>query len=102
MRLFGAARGPIYNVYIRRTNHLTFSDLNLIIRIPDSAVMDIRRAHTIINVYTVAFFNRYLNGTSSFLVDGHTPSPYEEVTVASRNIPASDQIAHFTRENGRE
>jgi len=99
MRLFGAARGPIYNVYIRRTNHLTFSDLNLIIRIPHSDVMDIRRAHMIINVYTVAFFDRYLNGRSSPLVDGHTPSPYEEVTVASRNIPASDQIAHFTREN---
>jgi len=102
MQLFGAAASPIYNVYIRGTNHLTFSDLNLIIRIPDSGVIDIRRAHMIINVYTVAFFDRYLNGASPLLVDGHTPSPYEEVTVAARNIPTSDEIARFTRDNGSD
>lgn len=48
MELFGRADGPIYNVYIRRTNHVTFSDLDLIVRIPDSQLMDIRRAHRII------------------------------------------------------
>ena len=93
MQLVGRAVGPIYNVYIRRTNHLTFSDLDLIIRLPDSNLMNIRRAHEIINAYTVAFFARYLNGTSGRLVDGRTPSPYEEVTVAARNIPAVEQGA---------
>jgi predicted dienelactone hydrolase len=97
MRLFGSVDSPIYNVYIRRTNHVTFSDLYLIIGFPDSELMNIRRAHRIINDYTVAFFERYLNGDVNLLVDGHTPGPYQEVTVASRNVPGAGQMA----ENGR-
>ena len=93
MQLFGRAVSPIYNVYIRRTNHVTFSDLGLIIRFPDSNLMDIRRAHDIINAYTIAFFDRYLNDVPNALVDGVTPSPYEDVTVASRNIGASARLA---------
>lgn len=86
MELFGRAGGPIYNVYIRRTNHVTFSDLGLIVRVPDAQLMNIRHAHRIINDYTIAFFERYLNGKSDPLVDGQMPSPYEEVTVAARNV----------------
>jgi predicted dienelactone hydrolase len=97
MQLFGRAVSPIFNVYIRRTNHLTFSDLDLIVRLPDSNLMDIRRAHRIINAYTIAFFERYLKGISMSLVDGYTPSPFAEVTVASRNIGSPEQYAH----NGR-
>ena len=93
MQLFGRTMSPIYNVYIRRTNHVTFSDLGLIIRVPDSSLMDIRRAHDIINAYTIAFFNRYLNDVPNALVDGVTPSPYEDVTVASRNINSSGRLA---------
>jgi hypothetical protein len=93
MQLVGRARGPIYNVYIRQTNHLTFSDLDLIVRVPGSGLMNIRRAHKIINAYTVAFFARYLNRVSQPLVDGRTPSPYVEVTVAARNIPSAEQAA---------
>jgi hypothetical protein len=37
MQLFASANGPIYNVYI---------------------LMDIRRAHKIINDYSIAFFDR--------------------------------------------
>ncbi len=99
MRLFGGANGPMYNVYIRRTNHVTFSDLYLIIGFPDSELMNIRRAHRIINDYTVAFFDRYLNGASNPLVDGHTPGPYQEVTVASRNVRSVAQFAE--NESGR-
>jgi hypothetical protein len=61
-------------------------DLNLIARIPDWDLMDIRRAHRIIGDYTVAFFERYLNGTSTPLVDGRTPSSYEEVTASARDV----------------
>jgi hypothetical protein len=86
MQLFGRAVSPIYNAFIRRTNHLTFSDLDLILRVPDSGLMNIRRAHAIINAYTVAFFDRYLNGVATALVGGATPSRFEDVTVASRNI----------------
>ncbi len=97
MQLFGRVPGPIYNVYLRRTNHLTFSDLPLIIRVPDRSLMDVRRAHRIINAYTLAFFDRYLNGVPGALVDGHTPSPYAEVTVASRNIPPAVELARNER-----
>jgi predicted dienelactone hydrolase len=97
MQLFGHARDAIYNVYIRRTNHVTFSDLDLIIRLPDSQLMDIRRAHRIINDYTIAFFERYLNGAPVSLVDGRTPSPYQEVTVASRNAGAPDHLSQQDR-----
>ena len=86
MQLFGRANAPIYNVYIRGTNHVTFSDLYLIIGVPDWSLMDIRRAHGIINDYTLAFFDRYLKGLSGPLVDGQSPSPYGDVTVASRNV----------------
>ena len=69
MELFGRTGGPIYNVYIRQTNHLTFSDLDLILRIPDSQLMDVRRAHRIINDYTIAFFDQHLNGADEPLLD---------------------------------
>lgn len=86
MQLFANAKGPIYNVYIRQTNHVTFSDLYLIIGLPDVHLMNIRRAHRIINDYSIAFFERFLNGNADRLVDGTTPSPYPEVTVASRQV----------------
>jgi predicted dienelactone hydrolase len=93
MRLFAAAKGPIYNVYIRGTNHLTFSDLYLMIRLPDSQMIGVRRAQHIINDYTIAFFNQHLNGSDEPLLDATMAGPYSEVTVASRNGVASRQVA---------
>jgi predicted dienelactone hydrolase len=93
MLLFSHAQGPIYNVYIRGTNHVTFSDFYLAVRVPDSELISVRRAHRIINDYTVAFFNRYLNGSPESLVDGTTPSPDPEVTVASRHAGSPHSAA---------
>jgi hypothetical protein len=45
-------------------------------------ISKVRRAYD----YTIAFFERYLNGMSDALVDGRVPSRYEEVTVAARNV----------------
>jgi predicted dienelactone hydrolase len=86
MKLFASAGGPYYNVFIRRTDHVTFSDFYLLIDFPSTTRMNVRLAHRIINDYTIAFFDRYLNGVRSALVDGSTPSPYLDVTVSSRNI----------------
>ena len=86
MLLFSHGQGPIYNVYIRGTNHVTFSDFYLAVRVPDAELISVRRAHRIINDYTVAFFKGYLNGSAESLVDGTTPSPDPEVTVASRQV----------------
>jgi predicted dienelactone hydrolase len=93
MRLFGTTMAPIYNVYIRGTNHLTFSDLYLIINLPDPETISITRAHRIINDYTLAFLDRYLNDAPADLVDEATPSPYPEVTVARRNIASARRAA---------
>lgn len=93
MLLFSHAQGPIYNVYIRGTNHVTFSDFYLAVRVPDIELIPVRRAHRIINDYTVAFFNRYLNASPEPLVDGTTPSPDPEVTVASRLVGSVDHAA---------
>jgi predicted dienelactone hydrolase len=93
MRLFGSATAPIYNVFIRGTDHVTFSDLYLILRLPGAGPSDIQRAHRIINDYTIAFFERYLNGAAPLLVDGESAAPYPEVTVAARNIPSATTLA---------
>lgn len=85
MRLLAAARGPIYDVFIRGTDHVTFSDLYLIVAIPDAKRMEIRRAHRIINDYTIAFFERYLNGVDAPLVTGGS-APDADVTVSKRNL----------------
>jgi predicted dienelactone hydrolase len=92
MRLFASAGGPVYNVFIRGTDHISFSDLYLIVRVPDRSRIDVRRAHRIINDYTVAFFDRYLNGTRTPLVDGWSPAPDDNVTVAARNVPGAGML----------
>ena len=56
------------------------------INLPSLARMNIRQAHHIINAYTIAFFERYVNGVQTPLVDGSAPSPYPDVTVATRNV----------------
>lgn len=86
-RLTASARGPFYDVRIRGTNHISFSDLHFLIRWPDRQLEDPRRSHRVINDYTVAFFERYLAGDASPLVDGRPAGPYPEVTVSARNIP---------------
>lgn len=86
MRLFGTVDAPIYNVYVRGTDHVTFSDLYRIIAVPAFDRIDVRRAHRIINQYTIAFFDRYLDGRRTPLVDAATPSPFPEVTVSRRNV----------------
>ncbi len=95
MQLFGQTQSPIYNVFIGGTNHTTFSDLGLLLRLPNP-LMDVRRAHRIINQYTVAFLNRYLNGVDDPLVDGSSPAPYTDVTVASRNIANREHLAQMS------
>jgi hypothetical protein len=65
--------------------------------VPDRERIDVRRAHRIINDYTIAFFDRYLNGTPSPLVDGASPAPDENVTVAARNVPAAVETTTTAR-----
>ncbi len=71
------AAGDWYELRIARTDHGSFSDLPLFVqRSPDR--LPARRAHDIINAYTLAFFDQYLKGRNSRLLQGPS-SDYPEV-----------------------
>ena len=72
-----------YDVTIARTNHGHFSDLPLFMSLfRDTTLLGARRDHEIIAAYTVAFFDQYLRGQASRLLDAAT-SPYSEATFRS-------------------
>jgi len=66
-----------YDVTVADTQHGHFSDL--LLANPPPGQLDPRRAHEIILAYTLAFFDKYLNGHDSSLLTGPS-SPYPEVT----------------------
>jgi predicted dienelactone hydrolase len=66
-----------YEVTLANTQHGHFSDL--LLAYPPKDQLDPRRAHEIIVAYTLAFFEKYLNGRDSTLLSGPS-SPYPEVT----------------------
>jgi predicted dienelactone hydrolase len=71
-----------YTVTIARTGHGHFSDLTLFFP-RDTSQMEPRRAHQIINAYTLAFFDTYLRGKPSPLLAGPSPD-HPEVTFRKR------------------
>ncbi|MEM7555092.1 MAG: serine hydrolase [Cyanobacteria bacterium P01_A01_bin.84] len=85
-----------YQVKINDTNHQSFSDIPLFVTelkdagIPldglDNFIADIdpERGTRIINDYTVAFFDKYLNDEDSSLLTGSS-SPYPEVNLEFRD-----------------
>lgn len=77
-----------YDLTIAGTDHGDFSDLALFYDRPKER-LDAKRAHEIINAYTLAFFERYLRGTPSELLSGPSSS-MPEVTFRSwiRSMPA--------------
>ncbi len=60
---------PRYELTLARTNHAHFSDL-LLFYPRDTTQMAPERAHAIINAYTLAFFEQYLNNRPSELLNG--------------------------------
>jgi hypothetical protein len=74
--------GPVYQVTIAKTHHGHFSDLTLTLYrdyFRDSTWIDARRAHSIINAYTLAFFDQYLRHRRSELLQA-SGTPFPEVT----------------------
>ncbi len=80
-----------YQLKIKETNHQSFIDLPLVLtELKDAGInlgeldnliapIQPERATTIINDYTVAFFDKYLKNEDSPLLEAET-SPYSEVT----------------------
>jgi predicted dienelactone hydrolase len=72
-----------YEVWIDNTQHIDFSDARLLASRPQPGTIDPRRAHEIINAYTLAFFDRYLRGREPALLKGESP-PYAEVKIRKK------------------
>lgn len=85
-RLVASARAPLYDVLVAGTDHVSFSDLHLLVNLPSAHLGDQRRAHRIINAYTLDFFERYLNGVEAPLTSGSARGPYPEVTVRAEHV----------------
>jgi predicted dienelactone hydrolase len=68
-----------YQVKIRASDHGDFSDLALFYPRGEDRIAA-RRAHEIVNAYTLAFFDRYLRGRDSDLLRGEQ-SAFPEVTL---------------------
>jgi len=86
--IFGGLDNTVYVVTVRGTRHFDFTDLGLyspVFKFTESfGLIDRRRMVEIINSYTAAFFDRYLKGETSPLLDGPSPD-YPEVTIEMRN-----------------
>jgi hypothetical protein len=81
-RLKSASTGDWYDVTIAGTNHGSFSDLVLFIP-GASPNIEPARGYEIINALTVAFFDRYLKGVESPLLDD-PGAVYAEVEWTAR------------------
>jgi predicted dienelactone hydrolase len=77
-----ASTDDVYDVEIARTAHGNFSDLTLFFP-RDTSTLQPAYAHAIITAYTVAFFDRYLNGRESKLLDGAS-ADFPEVTLVRK------------------
>jgi dienelactone hydrolase len=75
-----------YSVMIDQVDHLSFTDLYLLSPFFSwNHQMTPRQAHTIINDYTLAFFDKHLKGKTDTLFDSSS-SPYAEVKVTLPEI----------------
>jgi hypothetical protein len=78
--------GPTYLVASDRLLHLSFSDCIFWPNHLDMSaeIVDAVRGTQIIDAYVIAFFDRYLKGEKTSLLDGPSPN-YPEVKIEIRN-----------------
>jgi hypothetical protein len=74
-----ASTGDWYELTVAGTDHGNFSDLALFLKQPDGRT-DPKRAHEIINAYTLAFFDQYVKGRPSALLAAPSP-PFPEAAL---------------------
>jgi hypothetical protein len=74
-----ASTSDWYSLTIAGIDHGNFSDLVLFMKNPEGRT-DPRRAHEIINAYTLGFFDQYLRGKPSDLLSA-TASPFSEAKL---------------------
>jgi predicted dienelactone hydrolase len=85
--MFARGRNPQYRLVVRGTVHTDYSDFPLISplfkAVGAAGSLDPYRIEEIVNRYLVAFFNQYLNGRESPLLDGSS-SDFPEVDFQVR------------------
>ncbi len=87
--VYAGLPGDGYFVQIPGTFHIDFTDLSalspLFPPLGFSGPLGSRRAHELVNAYTVAFFDRQLRGAAAGLLDGAS-AQYPEVIFSSRRL----------------
>jgi predicted dienelactone hydrolase len=82
------ATGPAFQVTIADTTHMNFTDVSIsapLLRwVGALGAIDGQRMLRLMNVYTLAFFDRYLRDEPSALLEASSPH-YPEVTIEHRN-----------------
>ncbi len=83
-------KGPAYNLIFDGFGHMNFTDFTLYPGISSSdpsllGTVEGHRAVQVVNIYLLAFFDRYLKGDISPLLDGPA-SEYPEVEIEARNF----------------
>ena len=97
--IYENSRGDLYSVHVLRSTHLNFTDLSLAlpgfkwISIQGMSILGRVNAgemeHTM-NAYTLAFFQKYLQGKPQSLLDGPPPAgEFPDVVFAARKAPAA-------------
>ncbi|MHA2032978.1 MAG: alpha/beta hydrolase family protein [Candidatus Kariarchaeaceae archaeon] len=87
--VFLRAENDCYGLFIEGADHYNFADLNIwtpfLQTIGYAGPIDGYRMLSIMNDYILAFFDEYLYGTTSSLLDGPS-TDYPEVSFYSRNV----------------
>jgi predicted dienelactone hydrolase len=91
--IYAGSQNDFYTVQVRHAAHSNFSDANLVVPILKYAgllgAVDSRQMESILNAYTLAFFQQYLQGRQSDLLDGPPSADrYPEVVFRARKAPA--------------
>ena len=92
--IYAGSRGDFYTVQVRHAEHGNFSDANLVLPIlkyvGGLGSIQAEEMERILNAYTLAFFQEYVQGRPAPLLDAPPPaSPYSEVVFRARKAPAA-------------
>jgi hypothetical protein len=88
-RIYAGSRADFYTIQVRHALHINFTDANLVLPVLKYVgilgSIDSQEMESILNAYTLAFFQQYLQGKQSTLLDGPAPTDlYPEVVFSAR------------------
>ncbi|WP_028611279.1 alpha/beta hydrolase family protein [Paenibacillus harenae] len=84
MRMKQALGSGAYELTLQRTRHMSFSDYYFwspALPIMEKMPLSPRRAHKVVNAYTVAFFQKHLQGLDTPLLDAEQSTDYPEAAL---------------------